>query len=67
MNTAAETTLLDAAIRALRDHGLAVNVQKQPKTVGRRQVDAWLRIAKGGAHIEYAVEIKHRVAPATLG
>jgi hypothetical protein len=67
MNAATETTLLDAAFRVLKDHGLAVKVQKQPKTRGKRPVDAWVRVAKNRAHVDYAVEVKRRITPATLG
>jgi hypothetical protein len=66
MNTATEANLLDRAISALRGHGLDVAVQNQPK--GRQiKADAWLRVAKGKQHIDYVVEAKRAVAPATVG
>lgn len=68
MNTAMEATLLDRAIGALRGHGLDVAVQNQPKQLGRQiDADAWLRVAKDKQHIDYVVEAKRAVAPATLG
>jgi hypothetical protein len=67
MNNALEITLLNAVIQALRDQGLAVKVQKQPKAADRRQADAWVRIAKDRTRLDYAVEIRRRVTPATLG
>jgi hypothetical protein len=65
MNTAT-ADLLDRAIGALRGHGLDVAVQNQPR--GRKiEADAWLRVAKDRQHIDYVVEAKRAVAPATLG
>ena len=66
MNAATEANLLDRAIGALRGHGLDVAVQKQPKGP-QIEADAWLRVAKDKQHIDYGVEAKRAVAPATLG
>jgi hypothetical protein len=69
MNNPAETTLLlDKTARALREHGLTVAVQKEPKPKGGRlRADAWLRVGKNKNHIDYVVEVKRRTTPATLG
>jgi len=67
MNRAAEANLIDRAIGALRGHGLDVAVRNQPKPAPQIEADAWLRVAKDKQHIDYVVEAKRAVAPATLG
>src|SRR5689334_7147899 len=67
MNATAQATLIDRAIGALRGHGLDVAVRNQPKPPPQIEADAWLRVAKDKQHIDYVVEAKRAVAPATLG
>ena len=67
MNTLSETAILDHAARALRTHGLAVAVQKEPRAGRHVEADGWLRIGRGKAHIDYVVEIKRMITPATIG
>jgi len=67
MNRTTEATLLDRAAQALKGHGLAVAVQKEPRTGRHLRADAWLRVGKGKAHVDYVVEAKRTVTPATLG
>jgi hypothetical protein len=67
MNKLTEITLLDEAAQALREHGLAVAVQKEPRVGRHLRADAWLRVGKGKTHIDYVVEAKRTVTPATMG
>lgn len=48
--------LIERATEELRQLGLDV-----------AQADAWLRVANGGAAVDYAVEVKRRLTPATHG
>jgi len=66
MNAQLEPTLLDHATEALRANGLTAQLGRPPKG-GRGRADCWMRIGKGNARNDYAVEIKRRVTPATLG
>src|SRR5207237_59852 len=66
-NAAKEVDLLDRAVGVLRRHGLDVAVQKQPKRGRQFEADAWLRLRKDKQHIDYIVQAKRAVAPATLG
>jgi hypothetical protein len=66
MNAGNETAILERAVAALRAHGLTVKVQPAPAKA-RPRADAWLRVGKGQGHGDYTVEIKRRVAPATVG
>ena len=63
MNTA-EATLLDTAAAYLRARDLAV-VIKQAR--GDDDIDAWLRVTKDKKHVDYAVQVKRRVTPQTVG
>ena len=67
MNTAAEANILERAIGALRGHGLHVALRNQPRLATQIEADAWLRVAKDKQHIDYVVEARRAVAPATLG
>ena len=67
MNKRTEAIFLDRAIGALRGHGLAVTVQKQRKRGRPVEANAWVRIDKDRQHINYVVEAKRTVAPATVG
>lgn len=62
-----ETTLLDRAMQALRDHGLTVAVQKEPRTRNNLRTDVWLRVGKDKQYVDYVVEVKRAIGPATLG
>ena len=62
-----EATLIDRATAALEQLNLKVLMMKQPRGVRQFQADAWLRVGKGKAHIDYVVEAKRTVTPTTLG
>lgn len=62
-----ETAVLDKTVEALRAQGLAVVVQKMPRAARDAGADAWLRVGKDRQALDYAVEIKRGVTPATLG
>ncbi|HEY0943383.1 MAG TPA: type IV toxin-antitoxin system AbiEi family antitoxin [Steroidobacter sp.] len=59
-----ETGLLEAAAAHLRARGLTVTI-KEPRR--DEHSDAWLRVAKGKQHIDYAVDVQRQVTPQTLG
>lgn len=61
-----EAALIDRATEALRNLGLKVLVQKQPRGVERR-ADAWLRVGKGQTNADYVAEAKRTVTVKTLG
>lgn len=44
-----------------------VAVRNRPKPAPQFKADAWLRVAKDKQHIDYVVEAKRAVAPASLG
>lgn len=67
MNTVPEANLIERAIGALRGHGLNVALRNQPKLAAQIEADAWLRVGKDKQHVDYVVEAKRAVAPATLG
>lgn len=67
MNKPPENNVLDDAVRALRGHGVAVAAQKEPRAGRHLRADAWLRIGKDKQHVDYVVEVKRNVTPATLG
>ena len=67
MNNANETTLLDKALQALQAHGLTTALQNAPQALAHLQADAWLRVGKDEQHVDYAVEVRRMVTPATLG
>jgi len=60
-----ETALIDRAIAALGQLGLKVLAMKQPRGAERLQAGAWIRV--GREPIDYLVEAKRAVTPATLG
>lgn len=62
-----EATVLDQTVEALRAQGLAVVVQKMPRAARDAGADAWLRVGKDRQGVDYAVEVKRGVTPATLG
>ena len=67
MNKTTETALLDLGVQALQEHGLKVQVQKEPKIGRALDADAWLRVGTAKQHIDYVVEAKRAVTPTTLG
>lgn len=62
-----EATLLDRTAEALRALGLTVVVQNAPRTTRKVRADAWLRVGKDRQGLDYVVEVKRAVTPATLG
>ena len=62
-----EAAILDRAAEALRTLGLTVAVQNAPRTIRKVRADAWLRVGKDRQGVDYVVEVKRTVAPATLG
>lgn len=60
-----KTTILDQTIAALALLGLKARRQKPPAR--KPEADAWLRLEKDKRHVDYVVEIKRTVQPATLG
>ena len=67
MNALPKTNLIDRAAAALEPLGLALQKTKQPRGVPPFPADAWARVAKGKEHIDYLVEARRIVTPATLG
>jgi hypothetical protein len=67
MNKAMGANLLERAVGALREHGLAVAVQKKPKRGRQSEADTLLRVAKDRQCVDYVVEVRRAIAPATLG
>lgn len=62
-----ETILIKRVIAALEQLGLKVPIVKLEKNFGPLRADALLRIAKGKEKIDYVVEVKRAVTPATMG
>lgn len=62
-----EAALLDQTMEALRAQGLTVVVQKMPRAARDAGADAWLRVGKDRQGVDYVVEVKRAVTPATLG
>lgn len=64
-----EPQILDAAITALRNHGLDAEITARdvPLRATQRRADALARIGVDGRTVEYLVEAKRRLTPATLG
>ena len=60
-----EAAILDHTIAALAPLGLKAQQQKHP--AHKPEADAWLRLEKDKRHVDYVVEIKRTVQPATLG
>ena len=67
VNEPAQTDLIDRAATALEPLGLTLQMTKQPRGVAPLPAAAWVRVAKGKEHIDYLVETKRTVTPATLG
>ncbi len=51
----------------LKQLGLDANVVSPPTTKPRFHADGWLRISEDGAQVDYVVEAKARLAPASRG
>jgi hypothetical protein len=62
-----ETELVARTAAALEQTGLQVRLTKQPKGVGGFQADAWVRVGTAHEPVDYVVEAKRAVTPATLG
>lgn len=62
-----KTNLIDRAAATLEGLGLKVLMMKQPRGVPPFPADAWVRVGKGKEHIDYVVDAKRTVTPATLG
>lgn len=67
-------TLIDHAITQLKQLGLdALVMQEQPQNLPPFKADAWLRIGREAGQrgqeglVDYVVEVKNRLTPATLG
>lgn len=67
MNELPKTNLVDRAAAALEPLGLKLQLIKQPRGVPQLPADAWARVGKGREHIDYLVEVRRTVTPATLG
>ena len=59
--------LVERVQAQLKQLGLDANVVPPPKTKPRFPADGWLRISEDGAQVDYVVEAKARLAPASLG
>ena len=63
-----EATLIDRAVAQLRQLGLDVLVTLEPtQEVLPFRADAWLRVGRDGRQVDYVVELKNRLTPATHG
>jgi len=64
-----EAAILDAAMTALRNQGLDAEVTARdvPLRATHRRVDALARLGVDGRTVEYLIEAKRRLTPATLG
>lgn len=62
-----EATLIDRTATALLALGLDVHRPKPPKKAAQVQADAWLRVGKGRGQVDYVVEARRTLGPATLG
>jgi hypothetical protein len=67
MNELPKTNLIDRAGAALEPLGLTLHMMKQPRGVPSLPAAAWVRVGKGRDHIDYLVEARRTVTPATLG
>jgi len=61
-----EHTLAPQAIQVLREYGLDADLEKTHVKMGKRNVDAIIRIGKGGQERLFVVEVKHRPTAATM-
>jgi hypothetical protein len=59
--------LVERVQAQLKQLGLNANVVSPPTTKPRFPADGWLRIFDGGAPVDYVVEAKARLTPASLG
>ena len=64
-----EAPILDAVMTALRNQGLDAEVTARdvPLRATHRRVDALARLGVDGRTVEYLIEAKRRLTPATLG
>lgn len=67
MNTPPKTNLINRAAAALKPLGLTLQTMKQPRGAPPVPAAAWVRVGKGKEHIDYLVEARRTVTPATLG
>lgn len=62
------STLIDHAVTQLKQLGLEVLVTQEPvQELLPFKADAWLRVGREGRLVDYVVEVKNRLTPATLG
>jgi hypothetical protein len=61
------TLLIERATAELKQLGLGVAAMAPPHDAPQLLADAWLRVGKGGVLVDYAVEAKSRLTPATHG
>jgi hypothetical protein len=62
-----EAAILERAVKAMELLGLKVLTRRHPRGAGQRRADAWLRVAKDKAQIDFVAEVKPAVTLATLG
>jgi hypothetical protein len=62
-----EAAILERAVKAMELLGLKVLTRTQPRGAGQRRADAWLRVARDKAQIDFVAEVQPAVTPATLG
>jgi hypothetical protein len=62
-----EATVIDRAAAELERLGLKTVQLKPPRNVAPFRADAWLRVGRGKEHVDYVVEAKRTITPATLG
>lgn len=61
-----ETALLQAAVEAARNLGVAVKIESTPP-IGAQGMDSFVRITRGKQDLVYPVEVRRALQPATLG
>jgi hypothetical protein len=61
-----QNALIRPVLTALEELGLRVVLRTEPKAANRR-ADAYLRVIQGQKHVDYVVEVKRAVTPATVG
>lgn len=59
--------LIERATAELKQLGLDVVAMEPPQNAPPFLADAWLRVGNGGAQVDYVVEAKSRLTPATHG
>lgn len=63
-----EPTLIDRAVTQLKQLSLEVLVTQEPaQELLPFKADAWLRVGREGRLVDYVVEAKNKLTPATLG